>query len=101
MGISVTIYTLGSSTHKGLLSFLPVTSFTRDFIVNTFDSKRPKIMVLSDVHSPAIRRMTPLTITDFISAMNINMTGFAILWHASILILHMAFTAFSVLMLTF
>ena len=101
MGIAVAIYTLSSSPRKGLFAFLTMTSFTGNLIVYTFDSERPKIMVLSDVHSPTIRRMTPLTITAFISAMNINMTGFAILWHAPILILHMAFTAFSVLMLTF
>ena len=101
MGISVTIYTLRPSTHEGLLSFLAVTSFTRNFIMYTFDSKRTKIMILPDVHSPTIRRMTSLAITAFISAMNINMTGFAILWHTPILILDVALTAFSVLMLTF
>ena len=101
MGISVTIYTLGSTTHQGLLSFLAMTPFTGNLIVYTFDSKRTKVVILSDIDGPTIRVMTSLTITAFLAAMNVDMAGFTILWHASVLILHVAFAAFSGLVLTF
>ena len=101
MWISVTIHTFRSSPHEALLSLLTMTSFTRNLIVYTFDSKGAKIVILTNVHSPAIRCMAPLTITTLSTLVHIHMAGLTRLRYASIFITHMAFTTFGNLVLSF
>ena len=72
-------------------------TLTGNLIVLTFDSIGSKIVYLVRICFPRFDGMTALTITPFLTRVNIFVTPFTVCWRTAINIVHMTLTAVDIL----